>query len=1771
MLHHWMRTQRKAKPIRNVKSQQTVKRMRFRPLVELLEDRITPDALSFTQGSGAAFQAGQSWFDTGTTVAVASNGASVSSATINVASTASFLSTGGTIYVQNSAGVAKVTYTGTTATSFTGCSFVSGGNGTLQNTAAIDDVVSQTPMTNITLSGSLPTGTITVASTGAFGTLSNGGTLAVLTSNTGWQEVTYTNGTSTTFTGCSLGQGTLSTTTGLVALIPTTTYSSTATVSTTIASTSAGEVLGYTTTTTSSASLPATTVAVNTTSATTTTGASATAFGTAGAFTVLTGTGLQRVFFTGINGGSNGFTGCTLGTGTYASGAIVTVDSIMTGSNLVTTGFAASGVINVTTTFGVAQVSYTGIASINGGTNNAFIGISGGNGCQLASGASITQATITVAAGGTTDFPTAGTLTIQTAATTVNGTQTPGAGSFTLTVAANSTTNFATAGTLLVNTSNGTELVAYTGKTTGSFTTCTVQSGTTLGTALNGATVSQVTTVTYGGKTANTFTSVSAASGTPLVGGAIYQIPGTTDTAVFTNNLTTNSTNVPVALDTTGGLNVGEIEFSNNTTTAVSPTTYTFNDLSTNPGGLVFNEVYQGSGPRLGGLGVTTLAAGSIPASGTFTLTVAWSANNTIGFPTAGKLEVQTTTGLILVDYTGGGGSDVNPGTFTGCTIDPASTDKAGGTIAAGALVYQVLSTSTTANVSLPADTLAVSSTVGFASSGTLQLQNSTTINGSQNLPAGTITVASTSGFSTTGTNTLYVYTTGGLEVVTYTGTATNSTTFNGTNGQVLSPTTTSSQTLALSASPQSLTVASTSGFTNAPGTFDDTTAGIIVNYTGVTNGTTLAGCTGTGTISSGDLLVGSSTISVASTAGFLSAGSFEITTSAGVQTENYTGISGNTFTGCSGATGTLSSGAAVTQSMFTGCSGGSGTAGDGANVLQETQVTYSGIQATAFTGISGGSGSFSSGTTVVAKNASIYVENGVNGSTGANGVNVGVPGYGPEVFNVALQETQLNATPFSIINDAGWYGLLLNGENIGGVTVALNTFDLGSQTNTDNPDMLFDGTATMVIGGVIQNSPTIVVPSGSGRLGNLGKVGSGTIYLESTNTFTNDNDVTNGQGDGDDGVIILDGIMVADANGAFGPAASNANAQVRVDWGGEVGIDSGVTYSTTNNVFEIAGTGPAGNAGVGQGALVLTNSSISYAGATFSPIVLTGDATIDTADFGTPTSTLSNTGGHTIINANNHFLTINGANGSTGTANPFVTTGNITNYAGLTVGTGTNIVYPNFGIGWTTSGSLTGLNLTAAKTSTALTFGAALTGNTITVGAGQTATYPTSGWLAVATNDGLGTTFVQYTGTSGGNTFTGITGGTGTVASAATLTYVAPSTITANSTLTLSALPTNPWIIFDQGTFVPPTGGSLTIGANDALVLGAGSTLSGITSITVQAGGMLVVDNNLPSTVAITLNQGATLAGTGSIAGTVTLAGGGTGSHIIDPFDPTVSYTLISSTRPTLNLTKAENLDFTANGTTTLFTHITGSSTFIYGQLQVNGTVTVVNGANSAVLVADLSGLTAGGNSATANVITATSITGNLTTGTFLNASQITGTKGVSTTSPTVNVFFTTSIAAVVVQPPGQSNNLVTGSSTPSTVNSSTTSTSTPSTTSTTSPSTTTTTTTTSTTTTNNQGVLDPGPTTVSTPGDPGNELGGDGAFSIDPPPATDFSLAQLAPAPGDIGAFFARTPLRDIGGEASADFPASSVANTTADQPEGVDPALGLALSSLATVGED
>jgi len=167
---------------------------------------------------------------------VANNATTLPQTTLTVPSTTPFPSSG-TLFVYTSTGRQTVSYTGITATTFTGCSggtgvigfstivsattttIASGSNGQSLPQATINVASTTTATTTIASASNatrLPTataGTITVASTTGFPTAGN---IWVSTDN-GKQLVSYTGTTATTFTGCLGGFGLMSTGNAVVA------------------------------------------------------------------------------------------------------------------------------------------------------------------------------------------------------------------------------------------------------------------------------------------------------------------------------------------------------------------------------------------------------------------------------------------------------------------------------------------------------------------------------------------------------------------------------------------------------------------------------------------------------------------------------------------------------------------------------------------------------------------------------------------------------------------------------------------------------------------------------------------------------------------------------------------------------------------------------------------------------------------------------------------------------------------------------------------------------------------------------------------------------------------------------------------------------------------------------------------------------------------------------------------------------------------------------------------------------------------------------------------------------------------------------------------------------------------------------------------------------------------------------------------------------------------------------------------------------------------
>lgn len=199
--------------------------------------------------------------------------------TLLTTSTTGFTSTG-QIFVFSTTGRQTITYTGITATSFTGCTggtgsilggspivagvtttIAAGSNGQTLPQATINVAATNTASTTIAVGSNnvrLPTGTINVASTAGFTTTG----IIYVTTSTGLQTVQYTGTTGTSFTGCTGGTGTMTTGGSVVA-----------------------------------------------------------GFYQSGYFFINTSAGVQQVSYTGKT--TTSFTGCTGGTGTMSTGGAV--------------------------------------------------------------------------------------------------------------------------------------------------------------------------------------------------------------------------------------------------------------------------------------------------------------------------------------------------------------------------------------------------------------------------------------------------------------------------------------------------------------------------------------------------------------------------------------------------------------------------------------------------------------------------------------------------------------------------------------------------------------------------------------------------------------------------------------------------------------------------------------------------------------------------------------------------------------------------------------------------------------------------------------------------------------------------------------------------------------------------------------------------------------------------------------------------------------------------------------------------------------------------------------------------------------------------------------------------------------------------------------------------------------------------------------------------------------------------------------------------------
>lgn len=700
------------------------------------------------------------------------------------------------------------------------------------------NVVSTVPA-NTTISASsnnvsLPTATINVISTTGF---PSSGYIFVQTSE-GLQQVNYTGITATTFTGCSGGIGSMIT----------------------------GNTVNFT-------------------------------FAPSGTINVTTSNGPQVVTYNGITPTS--LLNCSGGTGTMSTGGAViapimisttTANSYVNLTSVVISG--VTGNTNANATWIITTPTYPVSNSFSVATTSAF----------QSNGATLPQATVNA----NTAAPFTTTTAVQTlplgggnlsvastapASTTLsassNATNLPQA---TINVSGNPITlGFPTSGYLNVSTT----AVAVTGGLSNgvSLPTSTINVGTTAGFPSTGgtiqvATTTNSTTIAAGsngaslpGAGGSSTINVASTTGFPTSGFIFVQSSTGTQLVGYTNTTGTTFTGCTGGSGTmsTGGVVNGAVAV---TYTGTTSTTFTGCSGGT---GTMFTGGGIGGGPFPQTVTYTGLTATSFTGAsgGTGTMFTGNAVNNTgfvTTFPASGSCYVNTTNGAQLITYGGvtatsltnvnGGTGNTSVGGSVFTAFSPASNYTS---IAAGSNGQSL--PQSTINV---ASTTIASTTIAAASNG-------------QSLPQTIINVASTSGFPAFGS--IFVTTSGGVQLVSYTGITSN--TFTGCIGGTGSMST-------------GATV--TAGFPSAGFIYVLTPSGYqVVNYTGTT-GTSFTGCTGgTGTMSTGNPVF----------IGMPPSGTVNVQTSTGSQVVSYTGTTATTFTGASGGTGTMSTGNAVTSPIF--------------------------------------------------------------------------------------------------------------------------------------------------------------------------------------------------------------------------------------------------------------------------------------------------------------------------------------------------------------------------------------------------------------------------------------------------------------------------------------------------------------------------------------------------------------------------------------------------------------------------------------------------------------------------------------------------------------------------------------------------------------------------------------------------------------------------------------------------------------------------------------
>jgi len=410
-------------------------------------------------------------------------------------------------------------------------------------------------------------------------------------------------------------------------------------------------------------------------------------------------------------------------------------------------------------------------------------------------GQTLPQSTIFTA--NTTGFPNSGVIFVSASVSTTVAAGSNGAVLPQTTINVASTATFLPSGSIQVVTTSGTQTVSYTGTNGTQFTGCTGGTGTMV--TGNAVTSTAPQIVNYTGLTTGAFLNCTGGSGTMSSGQA------TTTTGI--QALPTGTINVA---STTGFPTGGTIYVV--TTNGVQTVTYT----GGGGGGTTFTGCTGGTGNTANGNAVTS-AGGSVACGqlkvitntgtpSTITTNFPHGLSNgqyvtVVGTTTPWPVNVLNITQFQLITTASSVG-------VAGAVVYPPGMLLASGTVAGGkGASINVTGASSVYAVSIPPNVRVVqagtapstgdvgrililkSSNYPTKNSGLFKISavntgTSTTIaagSNNQTLPQGTINVASTTGFPASGT--IFVYTSTGVQTVTYTGGGGGGTTFTGCSG----------------------------------------------------------------------------------------------------------------------------------------------------------------------------------------------------------------------------------------------------------------------------------------------------------------------------------------------------------------------------------------------------------------------------------------------------------------------------------------------------------------------------------------------------------------------------------------------------------------------------------------------------------------------------------------------------------------------------------------------------------------------------------------------------------------------------------------------------------------------------------------------------------------------------------------------------------------------------------------------------------------------------